>query len=487
MFKTIFIKEFKAILTGPKFIFTFLITLLLLMLAIYLGILDYQSAIQSYNAGEQLSLEEMNSLSSWSHFKRTLYRKPDPLKIFTTGITNDIGRYSSIDRTSPIKLEHSTYSDDPIFAVFRHLDYKGFVLIVLSLFAILFSFDAISGEKENGTLRLTFANAVPRKQYITAKFTGICSGLLLPVILSILISLLLIMAFNIQLDSNMWIRMIIMISSTMIYFVFFIAMGLFISSVTQKSSTSFLLLLIIWITLVLIIPRIGVMAAGRIKPVPSVAEIDAQIEGHSKQRWDSFTKELEQMWNIRNVEMTNMDRSEREIYQDDHMWEWIEQEDALRKNYQKDINEYSTAQYNLYYNQKREQEQLAFTLAQLSPAAAFELLMLNVAETDIHLKSRTEQNMQDYKNILNQYLDNKEKSETGITGLRVTIASEAGFKLEMGRNTSLDISGVPEYNPGKTRLSTLLFPSLKQIMVLLLYTSLCISGAFIAFNRYDVR
>ncbi len=487
MFKTIFIKEFKAIVTGPKFIFTFLITIVLLMLAIYLGILDYQSALQTFNAGEQLSMEEMNSLSSWSHFKRTLYRKPDPLKIFTTGITNDIGRYSSIDRTTQIKLEHSTYSDEPIFAVFRHLDFKGFVLIVLSLFAILFSFDAISGEKENGTLRLTFANAVPRKIYIAAKFSGICSGLLLPVILSILISLLLISAFNIQLNGTRWLLIVIMILSTMIYFIFFISMGLFVSSITQKSSTSFLLLLIIWITLVLIVPGIGVMAAGKIKPVPSVAEIDAQTEGYSKQRWDSFTKELEQMWNARNLEMINMDRSEREIYQDDHMWEWVEQEDALRKNYQKEINDYSTAQYNLYYNQKKEQERLAFLLAQLSPAAAFELLMLNIAETDIHLKSRTEQNMQDYKNILNQYLDEKEKSETGISGLRVTIDSEAGFKLEMGRNTSLDISGVPEYNPEKSRLSVILFPALKQIMVLLLYTSLCISGAFIAFNRYDVR
>ena len=52
------------------------------------------------------------------------------------------------------------------------LDLEFIVLIVLSLFAILFTYDAISGEKERGTLRLSFAGPVARHTYMTGKLLG---------------------------------------------------------------------------------------------------------------------------------------------------------------------------------------------------------------------------------------------------------------------------------------------------------------------------
>ena len=88
------------------------------------------------------------------------------MQIFSSGVTNDIGRFSPVDATEAVSLRGSPYSNNPIFAVFRLLDLNFIFLVVISLFAILFTYDAINGEREAGTLRLTFANAVPRVKYL---------------------------------------------------------------------------------------------------------------------------------------------------------------------------------------------------------------------------------------------------------------------------------------------------------------------------------
>src|ERR1051325_11113052 len=76
-----------------------------------------------------------------------------------------------------LTADDSRFNEVPIFAIFRFLDLDFIFQIVLSLFAILFAYDAINGEKERGTLRLSFANPIPRHTYILGKLGGACIGL----------------------------------------------------------------------------------------------------------------------------------------------------------------------------------------------------------------------------------------------------------------------------------------------------------------------
>ena len=50
------------------------------------------------------------------------------------------------------------------------VDWGNIISIVLSLVAILFTFDAISSEKEHGTLRLTLSNSISRGAVLVSKF-----------------------------------------------------------------------------------------------------------------------------------------------------------------------------------------------------------------------------------------------------------------------------------------------------------------------------
>jgi len=293
MFTTLIEKELKTIILGPKFIETFAVCSVLILLSIFIGIQEYHTAVKSYEAGTQLVDQEMQEKTSWMGLNSRVFRKPDPMQVFVSGVNNDVGRFSNIRSTETVKLTNSIYSDDPIFAAFRFIDLSFIVQVILSLFAILFTYDAINGERERGTLGLTFSNAVPRFQYILTKFIGSWLGLVVPILIPILIGFLLVIAFGVPLTTDHWARMLIFLGASILYFTFFIALGILSSALTKKSSVSFLLLLVFWVIFVLIVPRVGVMTAGKIVPVPSIAEIDGQIEGFSKSRWDNYMKELD--------------------------------------------------------------------------------------------------------------------------------------------------------------------------------------------------
>ena len=197
MFTTLVQKELKSILLSPKFTATFAVCSLLMLLSTYIGINEYRSSVKQFETAQQLVAQEMRTQNNWTGMSNRIFRRPDPMQIFVTGITNDIGRWSSVDNFNPIKLQHSSYSDDPIFAVFRFIDFTFIVQIVLSLLALLFTYDAINGERESGTLKLVFSNAIPRVHYTVAKFVGSWLGLVIPLTIPTAMCALLVLLYKV--------------------------------------------------------------------------------------------------------------------------------------------------------------------------------------------------------------------------------------------------------------------------------------------------
>ena len=72
------------------------------------------------------------------------------------------------------------------------VDWAFIIGYVLSLIAILFTFDAVSGERERGTLRLMLANPIPRHTVLIGKFLGALISINIPFALAVLMNLLLI-------------------------------------------------------------------------------------------------------------------------------------------------------------------------------------------------------------------------------------------------------------------------------------------------------
>ena len=158
------------------------------------------------------------------------------------------------------------------------------VKIVLSLFAILFTYDAIVGEKEKGTLKLALSNDVPRDRLILGKAIGGYISLLLPLLIPLLLSLLVLLIMpDISLGGQDWARLLLIFLMFFLYLSVFFSLGLFVSARTSRSSTSFLVLLFVWVIIVMVIPKAAVITAAQVKPIPSVHEITAKKDAFLQQ------------------------------------------------------------------------------------------------------------------------------------------------------------------------------------------------------------
>ena len=184
MLRLIIEKELKEILGSTKFVVTFGVCAVLLLLAFYVGARNYQVNRTEYEAAVAENIKQMEGLTDWRRVDHRIFLEPQPLASLVTGISNDIGRTTEMRTRGDLQSENSRFNEDPLFAVFRFLDLEFIFGVVLSLFAILFGYDAINGEKERGTLRLSFANSVPRDKYILGKLAGSFLSLSIPLLIS---------------------------------------------------------------------------------------------------------------------------------------------------------------------------------------------------------------------------------------------------------------------------------------------------------------
>lgn len=493
MLGTIIRKELKLYISSPKFVVTFLVCTLLILLSVWVGIKDYQTSVARYEASLQLNEMSLQELT-WDNLGTRAYRQPDPMQIFVSGVHYDIGRFSNIREGQEIKLRHSMYSDSSIFALFRFVDFAFIVQMVLSLFAILFTYDAINGERESGTLQLTFANPVPRARFILGKLVGSWLGLAIPLLIPILLAILLVMLMKVPMTPLHWQKLGGLAVVSLLFFTFFIALGLLVSALTRRSATSFLVLLVIWVVLVFIVPRAGVMAAGQLVDVPSVAEIQSRKEGFAREQQRRNTEEMMERSRNFSKKMEGITAAERSEFMKKYLDDLRKEGEESRKKMNQEIAEYSRKLNEERRNRQARQEKLAFTLSRFSPASAFSLAAMNLAETDIALKSRAEDAMDDYRS---QVLDlAAEKAASGGRGTPEVFRFEAGsgdkkvmFGISFGGSNSptLDPAEVPVFSSQPRSISEIASGTLEDVGLMALYSLLAFAGAFVGFLRYDVR
>jgi ABC-type transport system involved in multi-copper enzyme maturation permease subunit len=450
-------KELKATILSPKFTASFAVLSVLILLSVYTGVREYKVAVEGWETSAQLADQQAREATSWRGLSYKTLRAPDPMQIFVSGLNHDIGRWSDIESERAVKLRHSAYSDDPIFAVFRFVDFAFIVQVVLSLFAILFTYDAVNGEREGGTLRLVFSNSVPRARYLIAKCTGSWLGLVVPVSIPTLLLVL-----------------------SLLFFSFFITLGVLISTLTRRSNVSFLVSLVVWVFLVLIIPRAGILAAGQLVNVPRVAEIEGQRDGYAKDLWAEHYKGMEERWQDAHESGESCEAA---------MWARMQMEDSLRRDVEVRIEEYESKLLDDLRFRKAAQERLAFTLARFSPVSAYQLGAMSLAGTGISMKSRYEKMMSDYRTRFNDYCAAKQAASDGPDGglISITVSSDDGFKIGTGRDVALDVSGMPRFSPEGVTFREAFAPLIFDLGILGFAILVTFLGSFLAFLRYDLR
>jgi len=471
MIKLIIEKELREIIGSTKFAFSFGICAILIILAFYVGAKNHQVNYDRYEAAKAENLRKMDGLNDWVRVNsHRIFWPPEPLEAIVTGISNDIGRTIEVHGRGELAANDSRYNDDPIFAVFRFLDLEFIFQIVLSLFAILFAFDLINGEKERGTLRLSFANALPRDKYILGKLIGSFLALAIPLLLPILIGCLVVIIMGVHLSGAEWIKLSFVIFAGLLYFGVFLTLSVFISSITKRTSSSFLMLLVVWIFSVLIIPRSSVLLAGRAVDVPSLDEMNYQ---KSKQR--------SQLWKENREKMSSFkpppDAEPQKVMEafNKFMQQIGDEREQKMMNLAGRLNEDRR-------NKQTQQERLAFGLSRISPSAVFSLAATNLVGTSLDLKQHFLSEATGYQESYSKFMFEKTGMKLG-SGMVI---------MRMGGNDdeeekTIDPNELPPFTYNSLPLKDVLNNSLFDIGLLAIFNIVFFVGSFVTFLKYDVR
>ena len=174
------------------------------------------------------------------------------------------------------------------------IDWVFIITYLLSFIPLLFTFDALSGEKERGTLRLCLANPISRPVLLVGKFLGALIAVLIPFYFAVLLNLAVISVDSwTQLGAADWGRlgMIVLVASG--YAGIFIAVGLLVSAGTRDSRVSLVTLLIIWVALVVFMPStLGTLSTKWMSPVQSAHQREMAKERALNQINDDFDEQM---------------------------------------------------------------------------------------------------------------------------------------------------------------------------------------------------
>jgi ABC-type transport system involved in multi-copper enzyme maturation permease subunit len=472
MLKTLIEKEIRDIIGSTKFAVIFGACAVLILTSFYVGARTYLSNRAQYEAAKAENLRQFEGLTDWfSVQNHRIFLPPQPLAALVSGVANDIGRTTEVWGRGELSAQDSKFGDEPIYAVFRFLDLEFMFQIVLSLFAVLLGYDAISGEKERGTLKLSFANAVPRDKYILGKIIGSLCALAVPLLVALALGCLLLPILGVPLSGGDWLRLLLVILTGLLYFAAFLTLSIFVSACTVRSSHSFLVLLVVWILCVLIIPRSAVLLAGRAVDVPSVDELASQKASFQQQQW----QEDRTSWG--NFKPSSSE--DPKVAMDELNRFMEEQADARDKKMQ----EFNSRLNEQRYNKQLEQQSLAFGLARVSPAAALTLGMTSLAGTSIDLKSHYNDEANSYQSDYAKFI--KDKTGTNPGGRMMVFRSVVDD--EQSKPEPINVQELPQFNYRQVDLSQSLATALPDIGVLAVFNLLFFAGAFISFRRYDVR
>ncbi|MFA8344291.1 MAG: ABC transporter permease subunit [Rhodothermaceae bacterium] len=465
MLKILIEKEFREIIGSRKFVYSFAVCSFLIILTFFVGVKNYEVNNRKYEASKSENIRSMKGVTDWRMVEHKIFLPPTPLSSIVSGISNDIGRTIDMQGRGELTAFDSRYNESPIFAVFRFLDLNFLFQVILSLFAILFAYNAINGEREQGTLKLIFSNSVPKDKYIIAKIVGTAGVLFVAILIPFLIGIAILLFSGIALSAEEWMKLLLIIVSGFLFTLAFLTLSVFVSTITKKSSGSFLILLVVWIFAVLVIPRTSVLVAGRMIDVPSIDKINSQKSAFNRQVSEELMKNLT---NLKVKDGEDAIQALNRVMEENGK----EREKQLKSFYQK-VNEQRR-------NKQIEQEQLAFTIARLSPASCFNFAVSELAGTSLNLIRDFENSAKTYQKIYENFQIEKTGMATG-SGMQVIVRSNDEEAEE------INPSEMPQFKFRPAGFSEVFTRAASDLGILALFNLIFFMAAYIKFLKYDVR
>jgi len=458
MLNLIIRKELLGHMLTYRFAVTAALFFVLIIGSVQMMAQTYEGQLANYSETKTRRLQELKESTD---FRDLMWRgitsdkRPNPLSVFSIGLEKEMSRSVTVSTFQGTRLGGNKYAN-PLFFLFPPPDLAYIVNIVVSLLSILFVFDAICGEKEDGTLKLMLANPVPRDRILLGKGIGGFLALTLPFLAAIGIGIVFArLTTSLTLNGVEWMRLLSMIGLSVLYIAVFFALGMLISALTTRTSTSLMISFFVWVLAVLIVPNVTPIVARAVVPAPSAGAIARERDGIQRDVWQSVRRKMRQV-----------SREERQNLWDEARAEIQEKTDKLMDSYTRRIDR---------------QVQAAEFMGRISPSSNYIYAVANLAGTGTDdfrkMGAYIGRFHSEFTESLVQIRADRDRQLEGVT--------DPSERQEI-REAPIDPSDLPQFIVDRPGLRASLQDAMSHVLILAIMGILFFVGSYIWFLRYDV-
>jgi ABC-type transport system involved in multi-copper enzyme maturation permease subunit len=375
-------------------------------------------------------------------------------------------------------------TDNPHSLLFGKADLLVNVVFVMSLAALILTFNSISGEKEAGTLALMLAGSVPRHRILLSKAVGNYVALLIPFILSMLISLIVLdLSPDVSiLSPEVWPAFLVILAVTGLFLFAMVCLGICISALTKHPMNSIVLAFFAWAVLILGVPKVSPMLASVLYPIESASVYDLTrrlaaegIDQEMTEEKESLQEKCFKEYGAPKEDMysappqTELGRQAQKAFE--------EQFASVERRYERRLADELRRIDEDYASRRQVQFSLATHLSRISPICSYTYVVCGVCGTGTSASDDFTANARRYQDQVKQAVYDK-----------VIIRRWRGLE---------SYHYVDGFSPSKAVLPEMryTYPTVPQalqagwadILLLVVFDVLFYALAFLGLNKYDVR
>ena len=483
MLKTLIKKEIMVAIFDLRFVIAALLCIVLIPLGMYVSRKDYEHRLAAYQIKHQ-EYRQRHGKGVEPYTEAQAFKPPAVMSIFSSGVDPSMPDKVTTARSGLFRITKESVIDNPSSLLFGKVDFIFSVVFIVSLAALIFTFNSFSGEREKGTLRLVIANSVPRSRILLAKVVGNYIALSIPFIISILVALLILDASpDVSITSSrVWPSLLVIMGITFLFMLCMMSLGLCISAFTRNSMDSIVLAFFVWAVLALGVPKISPMIADILYPIESasifdsnkrliVEDIDNEFFGERKKLEERCFEEYrvpdsDRIWSRPRTEACKkaIAKYDREL-------------PLIAENYQRRLADILRRIEGDYRRRKKVQSSITMNLSRISPFSSYTYIVSELSDTGVTEPDNFTQNAQRYQDQIKEAVYDK----------IVVNPRGHGPKFEYPNGFDPGDALIPDMKYTYPTLVQALQAGRLDIILLGLFNVLFFSLVFMKLNRYDVR
>jgi len=457
MLLTIVKKEILANLLSFRFAVSLLLCMILMTVSAYVLKDDYKQELSDHRSRATAREEHLRKVSSINNLPSMFDKAPASLSVLFKR-----GAASRIMGDSGIGIDFRTDTSDPMSTLVPLFDMGAIMGVILSLMAILFGYDALVSEKEGGTLKLMLSNGVSRSHVLLGKWIGGYISLLLPLAISTIVGLLIVIIDPmVVLQNTNWVALGLIFLGAMIYISLFFAFAYLISAISRSFAASALTSLCVWLFIVLAVPNASIYIAGKLRPMPSIQEVQRKERQLNRERNEKVVKIISEFMSKVPTKEEQTRFFEKIFANDGFVIVDLRDEFTERRKMRASFEQRANRQIDL-----------AKQMSAVSPYACFTYLANILSGTGVEAERDTSRKAAIYFTELGEYMLRKFMQDTRSLS-----------DIDKKR----DISDMPRFKYVEQSVSERLSASLNYFLLLAIFNVVFFMAAYVAFLRSGVR